>query len=108
MKEVIVYIANDGKQFFKESECVRYELSVAEKHNGFKYYEELVVLDNDPNFGICAAKNISDNEVMCLGHNLLDFDNPYSKRIVKIINEPKYVDILKKLIKDDVFIEFID
>ena len=108
MKEVTVYIAEDGKQFLKESECICYELSIAKNHNGYKFYEELVVLDNDPYFGICAAKKISDNEVLCLGDNLLETYNPYSKRIAKIINEPKYVDILEELIKDDMFVEFID
>lgn len=107
MKEVKHYVADDGKIFDNASECFKYELeTLSEKHEGYKIYDGLIILDSDDMSAISAVKIISENRAYCKGYEICD--DGMGEPISWETDDPKDVAILKKLDEETEFIDFID
>lgn len=106
MKEVKHYVADDGKIFDNASECFKYELeTLSEKHEGYKIYDGLIILDSDDMSAISAVK-INGDEVYCEGYEICD--DSMGESISWDNDDPKDVAILKKLDEENMFIDFVD
>lgn len=106
MKEVKHYVADDGKIFDNASECFKYELeTLSEKHEGYKIYDGLIILDSDDMSAISAVK-INGDEVYCEGYEICD--DGMGEPISWDNDDPKDVAILKKLDEENMFIDFVD
>lgn len=107
MKEVKHYVADDGKIFDNASECFKYELeTLSEKHEGYKIYDGLIILDSDDMSAISAVKIISENRAYCEGYEI--YDDGIGDYVNWDNNDPKDVAILKKLDEENMFIDFVD